>query len=76
MGALAIPELRHRGFAALFDDKGAGGSDLLIARVVVEETGLQIGDDAHARCMKLAEQRFRVRILVAIPGEDVPTSSE
>ena len=39
--------------------------------MVVEEARLEIGDDAHAGCVKLAHERLWVGVFIAVPSEDV-----
>ena len=41
--------------------------------MIVEETGLQVGDESNAGFLELARQRFGFGKLVEIPGEHVAT---
>src|SRR5882672_180198 len=72
MRSLAVPELAQRRRAARpVLDETTGSGDLGEARVVVEQTGLQIGDDAHSRCLELRHQLLGHWELVAVPVEDI-----
>src|SRR5262249_27862886 len=77
MRALAVPELALRRSAArAIRDEAARRLHLPVARVVIEQARLQIGDNAHPRRLELRHELLGRREFLAVPVEDVAAPAD
>ena len=76
MRAPTVPELSETWRAGgCIGDEAARGIDLGERRVIVQQTGLEVRDQAHARVPELLRQGAGIGKFLAIPGEHVATFS-